>query len=561
MNLNCLFVLEKHIKIAHSKLQMEIIKSFVLDQTEYNVNVLWKDGKPLFHAKDIGNVLGLKKIRSSIADFDDDEREAHTMATPGGMQETTFLTEAGVYRLLMLSRKPIARPFQKWVTQVIISIREQGKYELIQELEKANHEKEHAIKEALQKQAEHYKERDDSILHNSLVKAYHNKHVVYFGKIKKVGEDMIIKIGSTDNIIQRSKQLAEDFGSFSLFKVFEVGWANRMLEQYMHQYKSISHLKYKEEIHNSKRSNETYKVNNDELQTILNLALANVDRFRNHSTAEKTIEIERIKLERDICKLELAKVKQETTNNPTIQDEVTYVEEKKTSEISPIILFADTRKFTHSKGEKVQRYSADGKSLIQTYASIVVALRDTSINASSRLMIKNAIKNNTLYQGYRWAFLKRDQPDDTIQDIGETSEHTTDMRKGFVAMLNLDKNKIIEVFCDQKAAGEARKFKSGANISKAIHCGSQSSGHYWMMWHDCSENLQQDYLSRATLPEKRTLVNAQQIERLHPITQEVIKRYASFADVIKDFPFSRDNLRQACTLGYIAKGYKWRFVE
>ena len=41
-----------------------------------------------------------------------------------------FLTEEGLYRLLMISRKPIARPFQKWVTKVLVAIRENGKYEL-----------------------------------------------------------------------------------------------------------------------------------------------------------------------------------------------------------------------------------------------------------------------------------------------------------------------------------------------------------------------------------------------------------------------------------------------
>lgn len=30
----------------------------------------------------------------------------------------------------MLSRKPIARPFQKWVTRLLITIRETGRYEL-----------------------------------------------------------------------------------------------------------------------------------------------------------------------------------------------------------------------------------------------------------------------------------------------------------------------------------------------------------------------------------------------------------------------------------------------
>lgn len=43
----------------------------------------------------------------------------------------------------MISRKPMARPFQKWVSRVIMSIRENGKYELekyMEEVESVNGE-------------------------------------------------------------------------------------------------------------------------------------------------------------------------------------------------------------------------------------------------------------------------------------------------------------------------------------------------------------------------------------------------------------------------------------
>lgn len=50
--------------------------------------------------------------------FDDDEKVAHTMGTPGGKQEVTFLTEKGLYKLLGMSRKPIAEKFQDWMVEV-----------------------------------------------------------------------------------------------------------------------------------------------------------------------------------------------------------------------------------------------------------------------------------------------------------------------------------------------------------------------------------------------------------------------------------------------------------
>ena len=41
----------------------------------------------------------------------------------GRLQETNMLTEQGLYKILMISRKPIAKDFQKWVFNIIKEIR------------------------------------------------------------------------------------------------------------------------------------------------------------------------------------------------------------------------------------------------------------------------------------------------------------------------------------------------------------------------------------------------------------------------------------------------------
>jgi len=39
--------------------------------------------------------------------------------TKGGKQKKWYLTELGVYRLILNSNKPIAAPFKKWVAKLI----------------------------------------------------------------------------------------------------------------------------------------------------------------------------------------------------------------------------------------------------------------------------------------------------------------------------------------------------------------------------------------------------------------------------------------------------------
>lgn len=51
------------------------------------------------------------------------------MDTPGGRQETTIVNEAGLYSLILRSRRPEAKAFKRWIThEVLLAIRRTGSY-------------------------------------------------------------------------------------------------------------------------------------------------------------------------------------------------------------------------------------------------------------------------------------------------------------------------------------------------------------------------------------------------------------------------------------------------
>ena len=93
------------------------------------VRIIEKDGEPWFVAKDVCNVLELANPRSSMALLDEDERGVHSMDTPSAKQEMAIISEAGLYSLILRSRKPEAKAFKRWVThEVSPSIRKTGAY-------------------------------------------------------------------------------------------------------------------------------------------------------------------------------------------------------------------------------------------------------------------------------------------------------------------------------------------------------------------------------------------------------------------------------------------------
>jgi len=90
---------------------------------------------PLFLAKDVANWIEHSKPSMMLQNIDENEKLRETILTSGQNREMWFLTEDGVYEVLMQSRKPIAKQFKKQVKEILKSIRKHGVYATPQKLE------------------------------------------------------------------------------------------------------------------------------------------------------------------------------------------------------------------------------------------------------------------------------------------------------------------------------------------------------------------------------------------------------------------------------------------
>ena len=91
--------------------------------------------EPWFVAKDVCDILEIENSRKATADLDSDEKNTVTISNGiAGNPNKTIISEAGLYRLIMRSRKPEAKDFQRWVPhEVLPSIRKHGGYMMGQE--------------------------------------------------------------------------------------------------------------------------------------------------------------------------------------------------------------------------------------------------------------------------------------------------------------------------------------------------------------------------------------------------------------------------------------------
>ncbi len=133
---------------------------------------------PLFLAQDVAEWIDYswkdarhshRDVSKMLRSIDEDEKLGGTIFPPGQQtREYWFLTEDGLYEVLMQSRKPIAKQFKKKVKEILKEIRKTGQYvvkpmselEILHRATAALMEQEKKIKAIQEAQAENDKKID-----------------------------------------------------------------------------------------------------------------------------------------------------------------------------------------------------------------------------------------------------------------------------------------------------------------------------------------------------------------------------------------------------------------
>ena len=93
------------------------------------VRTVMIDGEPWFVAADVCRVLEFNEVHVAMRGLDEDEKDRYIIPTLGGAQDSWVISEAGLYSLILRSRKAEAKRFKRWVThEVLPTIRKTGSY-------------------------------------------------------------------------------------------------------------------------------------------------------------------------------------------------------------------------------------------------------------------------------------------------------------------------------------------------------------------------------------------------------------------------------------------------
>jgi prophage antirepressor-like protein len=542
---------------------MDILEAFKLCDKEYKINITGDYENPLFQANQIGDILELTNIRATIKDFDEDEKIIKQTITSGGLQNVLFLTEFGLYRLLGISRKPIAKLFRKWVCDVIKSIRLTGKYEL----EKKNSQIDKILLES--------KSKIEFERHKTLLSSFLNKRVIYFGKLKIYDDTkFIIKLGYTDGIDDRLRALKTHFGDCMFFDVYECD-QNNEFELFLKRHPEIKKYNYREDIKENIKSSETYLVTQEEYNKIQKIVKQNISYYQGFNQ-DKYIEIERLKVEK--LNIELKNnILEKYPNNPELilqilgkpeedkSDPEEEIESEPKEEVKPIKNYPSEYiekdgnfPKVNTRNRKVQQYDSNTFELLKTFEGLQDVVRTYTYMSAGT--VKTAATKNTIYYGSRWFFIERSAAD-IKYEIPPTFEIQSSVAKP-VALLNKEKTQIEKVFVSQAEASRCLNIKKKYTVSVALKSKNPVYGiYYFEYFEECSEKLRNDFIANGGTIDKPEFSASKKIAQIDINTKQVIKIHTSIESMKKEFCMSRATITKACETGEPKKNYIWKYVD
>lgn len=204
------------------------------------IRTIEEDGKVLFCGSDIARALGYARPADAIS--------AHCkgvciLPTPsaGGVQNTKFITEGDVYRLITHSKLPSAEKFESWVfDEVLPSIRKTGSYSLQQKPDS------YMIEDPIER-AERWIEEQKEKKQLALTVAVQNQQILEL-KPKATYYDIVLQCPD----LLPTTEIAKDYGK-------SAKWLNEFLKEKKIQFKQNGMwLLYQKYAENGYTMSKTY---------------------------------------------------------------------------------------------------------------------------------------------------------------------------------------------------------------------------------------------------------------------------------------------------------------
>jgi hypothetical protein len=378
--------------------------------------------------------------------------------------------------------------------------------------------------------------------HKLIMKQYGaiNGSLIYVARIKTLDNgSYIIKIGeSRKGVRNRYNEFKVKYGSQTIFLDAFLVNNSAGLEKFLHGHDLIRPNKVTD-LKGHEKENELFLIGqNLSYQTLLKVIEDNSSRFE-YSFAE----FEQLRMENETLKLEIAMLKSDRpivqdysvlkelhTMNKLFMNKVNDLDASNKNILSQLnaMQTKTTTKFDTPDphiGPRLQKIHPETLQLVHVYETVTEAMKDNS--AIKRPSVNKAIRENTVYQGFRWQLVDRELDPQTIHQL-EPTKKTRPQNLGYIAKVNKEKTEILNIYINRKTAAVQNGYASTSALDTPVKNGTLTNGYYYMLLDSCED-----------LKEKWTLVHGECI-----LYKDGVGQYNSENKIIKEFTCKYDCMTQ-----------------
>jgi len=142
-------------------------------------------------------------------------------------------------------------------------------------------------------------------------------------------------------------------------------------------------------------------------------------------------------------------------------------------------------------GPRLQKINPETMQLVKVYETVSECMNEYP--NIKRPSLNKAVTENTIYEGFRWLLVDRDQDANVLTTIEQTKP-TLDKNTGYIAKLNQDKTEILNVYLDRKTACIENGYESASGLDTPVKQFKASKGHYYLLYANCSDDLKQAFV-------------------------------------------------------------------
>ena len=359
--------------------------------------------------------------------------------------------------------------------------------------------------EQSKKTIEKLKKDKDLEKHNILLREFANAGaLVYILKVKSFENgEYVIKIGETRRGVEgRYNEHKSNYEESTLLDCFLVK-RSKDFESFIHNHNDIK-LNQVKNLSGHENENELFLIGkNLSYAILLNIIKTNIKLFDDFDHNALSLNIEYIKNaltnQNQQQSIEDKSIIQQLLDTQKLLLQKVINLEKTNIEILQKLNANQTRTTTNfgiplpTIGPRLQKINPETLQLVKVYETVTECMSENT--AMKRPSISKAIEENTIYNGFRWAFVDRALDPNVIHNLPPTKE-TRIQNLGYIAKLNADKTEIINVYLDRKTAASNNGYESPSALDNAVANSRISNGNFYCLYDKCSDDLKEDFVNR-----------------------------------------------------------------